>query len=244
MIVAAIPERMTAIAISAPGGPEVLAAQDCAVPDPGEGEILVRVAFAGVNRPDALQRAGAYPPPPGASPLPGLEMSGEVVALGEGAPRDLLGTRVCALTNGGAYAEYCAVDWRHCLPVPDGLAMAEAAALPETLFTVWHNVFQRGMARDGETMLVHGGTSGIGTMAIKLGKLFGLTVIVTCGTDAKCEAAREIGADPCNQLQDAGFRRSRARPDRRRGGRAGARHGRRQLHASAISTASPRTGGW
>ena len=192
---AAIPNRMTAVAITAPGGPEVLVAQDLAVPAPGEDEVLIRVAYAGVNRPDALQRAGLYPPPPGASPLPGLEVSGEVVAAGRGVPEELLGRRVCALVNGGGYAEYCAADWRHCLPVPEGLDPAEAAALPETLFTVWHNVFHRGLARDGETLLVHGGTSGIGTMAIKLGKLFGLTVVVTCGSEAKCVAAREIGAD-------------------------------------------------
>ena len=186
---------MTAVAITAPGGPEVLVAQDLAVPAPGEDEVLIRVAYAGVNRPDALQRAGLYPPPPGASPLPGLEVSGEVVAAGKGVGEELLGRQVCALVNGGGYAEYCAADWRHCLPVPEGLGLAEAAALPETLFTVWHNVFHRGLARDGETLLVHGGTSGIGTMAIKLGKLFGLTVVVTCGSEAKCVAAREIGAD-------------------------------------------------
>ncbi|MXO60532.1 zinc-binding dehydrogenase [Altererythrobacter salegens] len=196
---------MTAVAISEPGGPEVLVAQDCAVPRPGENEILVRVAYAGVNRPDALQRAGAYPPPPGASLLPGLEMSGEVVAIGGAAPRELLGSQVCALTNGGAYAEYCAVDWRHCLPVPDGLPLVEAAALPETLFTVWHNVFQRGLARDGETMLVHGGTSGIGTMAIKLGKLFGMTVIVTCGSADKCAAAVALGADHAINYREQDF---------------------------------------
>ena len=186
---------MTAIAITAPGGPEVLQPDETAVPRPGAWQVLVKVAAAGVNRPDVLQRMGRYPPPAGASPIPGLEIAGEVVALGEGAPGETLGRKVCALVTGGGYAEYCLADARHCLPVPDGLSLAEAAALPETLFTVWHNVFERGFAREGETLLVHGGTSGIGTMAIKLGKLFDLTVIATCGSDAKCAAARELGAD-------------------------------------------------
>ena len=186
---------MIAIAITAPGGPEVLQPDEIAVPRPGVGQVLVKVAAAGVNRPDVLQRMGRYPPPEGASPIPGLEIAGEVVALGEGAPGEMLGRKVCALVTGGGYAEYCLADARHCLPVPDGLSLAEAAALPETLFTVWHNVFERGFAREGETLLVHGGTSGIGTMAIKLGKLFDLTVIVTCGSDDKCAAARALGAD-------------------------------------------------
>lgn len=190
-----LPERMTAIAISEPGGPEVLRPEQCAVPRPGEGQVLVRVAFAGVNRPDVLQRMGRYPPPEGASPILGLEIAGEVVATGGDVPGEMNGQEVCALVTGGGYAEYCLADWRHCLPVPGGLSLAEAAALPETLFTVWHNVFERGWASEGETLLVHGGTSGIGTMAIKLGKLFGLAVIVTCGTDEKCAAARELGAD-------------------------------------------------
>jgi putative PIG3 family NAD(P)H quinone oxidoreductase len=142
-----------------------------------------------------IQRLGHYPPPPGASPIPGLEIAGEIVGLGEGVSSDMLGRKVCALVTGGGYAEYCVADARHCLPVPDGLSLSEAAAMPETLFTVWHNVFERGFARDGETLLVHGGTSGIGTMAIKLGKLFGLTVIVTCGSDGKCQAALDVGAD-------------------------------------------------
>jgi putative PIG3 family NAD(P)H quinone oxidoreductase len=186
---------MTAIVIVEPGGPEVLRPGQIAVPRPGAGQVLVKVAFAGVNRPDVLQRMGRYPPPEGASPIPGLEISGEVVALGGDVPGNMRGRKVCALVTGGGYAEYCLADWRHCLPVPDGLALAEAAAMPETLFTVWHNVFERGWACEGETLLVHGGTSGIGTMAIKLGKLFGLRVIVTCGTDAKCDAARALGAD-------------------------------------------------
>jgi putative PIG3 family NAD(P)H quinone oxidoreductase len=165
------------------------------VPNPGAGQVLVRVAFAGVNRPDVLQRLGNYPPPPGASPIPGLEISGHIAAVGEGVDPALIGNKVCALVSGGGYAEYCLAQAAHCLPVPDGLPLAEAAALPETLFTVWHNVFERGWARDGETILVHGGTSGIGSMAILLGKLFGLTVIVTCGGADKCARALEIGAD-------------------------------------------------
>ena len=190
-----LPERMTAIAIAGPGGPEVLQPAEMAVPRPQAGQVLVRVANAGVNRPDVLQRLGRYPPPAGASPIPGLEIAGEVVALGEGVAADMRGRKVCALVTGGGYAEYCLAVASHCLPVPDGLSLAEAAAMPETLFTVWHNVFERGYAREGETLLVHGGTSGIGTMAIKLAKLFSLTAIVTCGSDGKCEAALEIGAD-------------------------------------------------
>jgi putative PIG3 family NAD(P)H quinone oxidoreductase len=185
---------MQAIAIAEPGGPEVLRLEERPVPRPGPGQALVEVAFAGVNRPDVLQRLGRYPPPPGASDIPGLEIAGTVVEAGEGAEA-LLGQKVCALVTGGGYAQYCVAVADHCLPVPDALPLAEAAALPETLFTVWHNVFERGWACEGETLLVHGGTSGIGTMAIKLGKLFGLTVIVTCGSDPKCGAARALGAD-------------------------------------------------
>jgi NADPH:quinone reductase len=190
-----LPQTMSAVAISEPGGPEVLKIESRDVPVPGQGEVLVRVSHAGVNRPDCLQRAGAYPPPKGASELPGLEISGEVVALGDGVDPAELGKKVCALVNGGGYAQYCIARPEHCLPVPPGLSMAEAAAIPETLFTVWHNVFQRGYARDGETMLIHGGTSGIGTMATMLGKLFGLQVVTTNGSDAKAEASRRIGAD-------------------------------------------------
>jgi putative PIG3 family NAD(P)H quinone oxidoreductase len=186
---------MAAIAMAQPGGPEVLRAEELPLPRPGAGQVLIKVAAAGVNRPDVIQRLGRYPPPPGASPIPGLEIAGEVVALGEGVDAALLGQPVCALVTGGGYAEYCLAVASHCLPVPEGLSLAEAAAMPETLFTVWHNVFERGFARDGETLLVHGGTSGIGTMAIKLAKLFDLMVIVTCGSDAKCEAARALGAD-------------------------------------------------
>lgn len=188
-------KMMQAVVISAPGGPDVLTLTALPVPRPGPGEVLIKVAAAGVNRPDCLQRAGHYPPPEGASPLPGLEVAGEIVALGEGVESILAGAAVCALVNGGGYAQYCLARADHCLPVPEGLSMAQAAALPETLFTVWHNVFQRAAAREGEVLLVHGGTSGIGTMAIALAKLFGLSIIVTCGSDAKCAAARAIGAD-------------------------------------------------
>jgi NADPH:quinone reductase len=190
-----LPAAMTAMAISAPGGPEVLQREQRPLPVPLADQVLVRVAYAGVNRPDCLQRAGAYPPPADASDLPGLEVSGTVVALDEGVDPAWLGERICALANGGGYAEYCVVPVGQCLKVPGGLAMAEAAALPETLFTVWHNVFQRGALRDGEVLLIHGGTSGIGSLAVKLGKLFGVTVIATCGSPAKCAVALELGAD-------------------------------------------------
>ncbi|HMP55669.1 MAG TPA: NAD(P)H-quinone oxidoreductase [Novosphingobium sp.] len=196
---------MTAIGFDAPGGPEVLRPETLPVPVPGPGEVLVRVAFAGVNRPDVAQRQGIYPPPPGASPIPGLEISGTVAALGAGVDTLEVGQPVCALVSGGGYAQWCLADARHCLPVPAGLPLDQAAALPETLFTVWHNVFERGHARDGETMLVHGGTSGIGTMAILLGRLFGLTVIVTCGSAAKCARALEIGAHHAIDYNAADF---------------------------------------
>ena len=189
-----LPETMTAVGYDAPGGPEVLRPETVAVPAPGPGQVLVKVAFAGVNRPDVVQRQGNYPPPPGASPIPGLEIAGKVVAVGAGVEVELLGRPVCALVSGGGYAEYCLADAGHCLPVPAGLPLDQAAALPETLFTVWHNVFERGWAKEGETLLVHGGTSGIGTTAILLGEAFGLTVIVTCGGADKCARALEIGA--------------------------------------------------
>jgi putative PIG3 family NAD(P)H quinone oxidoreductase len=174
-------------------------------PQPGLGEVLVEVAYAGVNRPDVLQRLGRYPPPPGASDIPGLEIAGTVVALGEGIDPAWAGRRVCALVTGGGYARYCLARADHCLPVPEGLPLAEAAALPETLFTVWHNVFERGWASEGETLLVHGGTSGIGSMAIKLGKLFGLSVITTCGSGAKCAAALALGADHAINYREEDF---------------------------------------
>ena len=188
-----IPRLMQAIEISAPGGPEMLRPTERPVPEPGPDEVLIRVAAAGVNRPDILQRMGAYPPPPGASDIPGLEIAGTVVSAGAGADM-LIGRRMCALVTGGGYAQYCVAPAGTCLPVPEVLKMTEAAAMPETLFTVWINLFERGFAADGDTVLVHGGTSGIGTMAIRLGKLFGLEVIVTCGSDAKCAAALAIGA--------------------------------------------------
>lgn len=196
---------MTAVGFDAPGGPDVLRPEALAIPAVGPGEVLIKVAYAGVNRPDVAQREGNYPPPKGASPIPGLEISGKIVALGEGVGEAMLGQSVCALVAGGGYAEYCPAYADHCLPVPNALSLAEAAALPETLFTVWHNVFERGYARDGETILVHGGTSGIGTMAITLGRLFGLTVIVTCGSDDKCAVALELGAAHAINYKAADF---------------------------------------
>ena len=190
-----LPETMLAIDPEAPGGPEVLVPVSRPVPWPGRGELLVKVAAAGVNRPEVMQRKGLYPPPPGAPSILGMEIAGTVAAVGEDVPRELLGQRVCALIAGGAYAEYAVAPQGQCLPVPPALSMVEAAAMPETLFTVWSNVFERAYATEGEWILVHGGTSGIGTMAIHLANLFGLTIIVTAGSAAKCEAARRIGAD-------------------------------------------------
>ncbi len=188
-----IPAKMQAVVAPQPDGAEELALVERPVPRPGTGEVLVRVAAAGVNRPDILQRRGLYPPPPGAPAVLGLEIAGEVVEAGEGA-EGLVGQLVCALVPGGGYAEYCAAPAGTCLPVPASLTVNEAAAMPETLFTVWSNLFERGFAADGDSVLVHGGTSGIGTMAIALGNLFGLRVIVTCGTDEKCRRAEEVGA--------------------------------------------------
>ncbi|WP_267351368.1 NAD(P)H-quinone oxidoreductase [Sphingomonas sp. GM_Shp_2] len=185
---------MTAIDPEGHGGPEILVPVTRPVPQPAEGEVLIRVAAAGVNRPDVAQRQGNYPPPPGAPSIPGLEVAGTIVALGHDVDDALLGQPVCALVSGGGYAEYVAVCAGQCLPVPDGLSMVEAAAIPETLFTVWTNLFERAYATEGDTVLVHGGTSGIGTMAILLGRIFGLTVIVTAGSDEKCAAARVLGA--------------------------------------------------
>ncbi|MBY6127311.1 NAD(P)H-quinone oxidoreductase [Qipengyuania aquimaris] len=178
-----------------PGGPDVLRPEELPVPQPGEGQVLIEVSHAGVNRPDVIQRQGFYPPPPGASPIPGLEVSGKVVAVGEGVAPEMLNRKVCALVSGGGYAEYCLAHSAHCLTVPRHMDMASAAAIPETLFTVWHNVFERGFAADGETLLVHGGTSGIGTMAIQLAKAFAMKVVTTAGSEEKCNAARELGAD-------------------------------------------------
>ncbi|MDP9421891.1 MAG: NAD(P)H-quinone oxidoreductase [Pseudomonadota bacterium] len=173
-------------------------------PRPGKGEVLVKIAAAGVNRPDVVQRKGLYPPPPGASDIPGLEIAGVVVAAGQGATH-LIGSRQCALVTGGGYAEYCLAPVGTCLPVPEVLRVTEAAAMPETLFTVWINLFERGFAAEDDTVLVHGGTSGIGTMAIKLGNLFGLEVIVTCGSDEKCAAAIELGAAHAINYRTADF---------------------------------------
>jgi NADPH2:quinone reductase len=184
---------MKAIVAPQPDGAEELALVDRPVPRAGAGEVLIQAAAAGVNRPDILQRRGLYPPPPGASDILGLEVSGTVVEAGEGAEA-LMGQKVCALVAGGGYAEYCVAPAGTCLKIPDVLSLHEAAAMPETLFTVWVNLFERGYPAEGETVLVHGGTSGIGTMAIALGQLFDLKVIVTCGSDQKCSRALELGA--------------------------------------------------
>lgn len=191
---AELPDTMIAIDPAEPGGPEVLVPVERPVPEPGPDEVLIRVAAAGVNRPDVMQRRGLYPPPPGAPSVPGLEVAGMIVDTGNGAAGEMYGEAVCALIPGGGYAEYAVADADICLPVPAGFSMVEAAALPETVFTVWSNLFRRGRAQAGDTVLVHGGTSGIGTTAILLGKLFGLTVIVTAGTPEKCARALEIGA--------------------------------------------------
>ena len=188
------PVTMTAIGIRTPGDADVLVPEQRPVPAPGAGEILIKVAAAGVNRPDVVQRKGLYPPPPGASDIPGLEIAGEVVAIGPDASRWKAGDRVMALVSGGGYAEYCLAHESHALPVGT-LPMIEAAAFPETAFTVWHNVFERGGLKAGETLLVHGGTSGIGTTAIQLAKALGATVIATAGSDEKCAACRRLGAD-------------------------------------------------
>ncbi|CCE01724.1 NAD(P)H-quinone oxidoreductase [Bradyrhizobium sp. STM 3809] len=190
-----LPAQMTVVAISQPGGPEVLKPETRPVPKPGPGEILIKVKAAGVNRPDVAQRSGSYPPPPGASDLPGLEVAGEVVALGDGAVRHKLGDSVMSLVAGGGYAEYCIAQDAQAMTVPAALSIKEAGALPETLMTVWHNVFERGGLKDGETLLVHGGSSGIGTMAIQLAKAFGARVLVTVGSQDKADACVKLGAD-------------------------------------------------
>ena len=190
----AIPSTMQAIEISQPGGPEVLRPASRPVPVPREGEVLIAVAAAGVNRPDVLQRKGAYPPPAGASDIPGLEVAGTVAALGPDAARWRAGDRVCALVTGGGYAQYVAAPAEQCLPLPGGLSMVEAAALPETFFTVWINVFERARLAPGETLLVHGGSSGIGVTAILLARAFGHRVFVTAGSDEKCRECEKLGA--------------------------------------------------
>lgn len=200
-----LPDQMTAIAITEPGGPRVLKAEQRELPVPGKAEILIKVHAAGVNRPDVHQRKGSYPPPPGASDLPGLEAAGEVAAIGEGVERWSVGDRVTALTPGGGYAQYCKVHESNALPVPHGFTFTEAAAIPETFFTVWHNVFQRGGLRQGETLLVHGGSSGIGTTAIQLAKAFGAKIIVTAGSPEKCAACVRLGADRAVNYREEDF---------------------------------------
>ena len=192
---AAIPQTMTVVEIARPGPPEGLCPARRPVPRPGAGEALIRVAAAGVNYPDLLQRQGKYPPPPGASDVPGLEVAGQVVAVGEGATGLALGERVCALVTGGGYAEYCLAPAPQCLPVPRGMDDVSAAAIPETFFTVWANVFDRGGLRSGETLLVHGGSGGIGTTAIQLGREFGARVLATAGSPEKCAVCEELGAE-------------------------------------------------
>ncbi|MFO1122170.1 MAG: NAD(P)H-quinone oxidoreductase [Hyphomicrobiales bacterium] len=198
-------QQMTAIAIQRPGGPDVLQPVRMAVPVPAQGQILVHVKAAGVNRPDVLQRKGGYPPPPGAPDTPGLEISGEVAGLGPGVRRFEVGDRVCALVPGGGYADFAVVHEDNALPIPPGLSFIEAAAIPETFFTVWTNVFDRGRLREGETLLIHGGSSGIGTTAIMLAKALGARVIVTAGSDAKCDACLALGADLAINYRDSDF---------------------------------------
>jgi NADPH:quinone reductase len=190
-----VPSQMTVIGISKPGGPEVLLPETRSVPVPGPAEILVKVVAAGVNRPDVAQRSGSYPPPPGASDLPGLEISGEVVAVGSEAKKHKIGDKVMALVAGGGYAQYCIAQDAQAMTVPPTLSMIEAGALAETLMTVWHNVFERGGLKAGETLLIHGGSSGIGTMAIQLAKAFGAKAIVTVGSQEKADACLKLGAD-------------------------------------------------
>jgi NADPH2:quinone reductase len=200
-----IPQTMTAVEIREPGPPQVLRAVQRPVPQPGPGEVLIHVAAAGVNRPDVLQRKGIYPPPPGITDIPGLEVAGEVVLLGEGVQEPALGARVCALVAGGGYAQYVSAPVVQCLPVPPSLSLEQAAALPETFFTVWLNVFERARLGKGETLLVHGGASGIGTTAILLGKAFDARVIITAGTAQKCAACRELGADVAINYREGDF---------------------------------------
>jgi len=200
-----IPIEMTAIEITKPGGPEVLHAVRRPVPRPGNGEVLIRVEAAGVNRPDVLQRRGHYPPPPGASDLPGLEVAGTIVEIGAAAPRWQVNDRVCALVAGGGYAEYCVAPAPQCLPIPENLDVVAAAAIPETFFTVWTNLFQRGALRAGERVLIHGGSSGIGTTAIQLAHVLGAVVYTTAGSDDKCAACQQLGATVAINYRDSDF---------------------------------------
>jgi NADPH2:quinone reductase len=201
----ALPAQMTAIAIRAPGGPDMLVPEQRPLPRPDEGEVLVKVAAAGVNRPDVMQRQGLYPPPAGATDIPGLEIAGEVVALGAGVKRWKLGDKIMALVVGGGYTEYCLAHESHALPVPVGVTPVAAAAIPETFFTVWHNAFERGRLKAGETLLVHGGSSGIGTAAIQLAKALGARVITTAGSAEKCDACRRLGADVAVNYREQDF---------------------------------------
>jgi putative PIG3 family NAD(P)H quinone oxidoreductase len=196
---------MRCIEIKQPGGPEVLVLTERPVPSPQAGEVLIAVRAAGVNRPDVVQRLGHYPPPPGASDIPGLEIAGTVVAVGDGVTTPGIGEQVCALIAGGGYAEYASAPAGCCLPIPEGIDFIGAAAIPETFFTVWHNVFERGALKSGESLLVHGGSSGIGTTAIQLAKLFGATVVATAGSDEKCKACRQLGADLAINYKTADF---------------------------------------
>ncbi len=198
-------QTMRAIEITKAGGPEVLQLAERPIPEPAAGQVVLKVAYAGVNRPDALQRAGMYAPPPTASDLPGLEASGEVVSIGAGVAGVAVGDHVCALLPGGGYADYVATPAAHCLPVPKGMGLKEAACLPETFFTVWSNVFMRGGLKAGERFLVHGGSSGIGTTAIQLAHAFGARVFATAGTDAKCAACMSLGAEAAINYRDTDF---------------------------------------
>ncbi len=200
-----LPDTMTAVAISKPGGPEVLVPEERPAPRPGHGQILMEVAYAGVNRPDALQRAGSYAPPPGASDLPGLEAAGTVAAVGPGVTDWSVGDEVCALLPGGGYAEYVVTPAAHALRVPRGMSLEKAACLPETYFTVWTNVFMRGGLKAGERFLVHGGSSGIGTTAIQLANIFGARVFTTAGSDEKCRVCNDLGAERAINYREEDF---------------------------------------
>jgi NADPH:quinone reductase len=197
-----VPESMVEVEIAVPGGPDVLKPRTVLVPEPAPGELLIRVLAAGVNRPDILQRLGQYPMPPGATPTPGLEVAGEVVGLGPGVSDFAVGDKVCALTNGGGYAEYCVAPVGQTLPIPDGMDAVQAAAIPETFFTVWANLFRIGRAAKGDRVLIHGGTSGIGTTALMLCREFGIQAFATAGSEAKCAAIRSLGADAINYREE------------------------------------------
>ena len=200
-----VPEKMTAIEITQPGPPDVLRETERPVPQPAAGEVLIRVEAAGVNRPDVLQRLGQYPPPPGASDIPGLEIAGVIAAMDASVSRWHVGDRVCALVSGGGYAEYCVAPAVQCLPIPGDMDVSVAAAIPETFFTVWTNLFRRGQLRSGERVLIHGGSSGIGTTAIQLAHALGSIVFATAGSEEKCEACRRLGARLAINYRTADF---------------------------------------